>query len=108
MDADVHRGDALKKFSFDMSLLSAVLDRWRPETHTFHLPIGEMTPTLQDVSLLLGLLCAGQPVATVDMPPTWCVELLARFVGVLRNHRAQPYREFAEHYTHGPSKKWLL
>ena len=34
---------------------SALVDRWRPETHKFHLPVGEMTSTLQDVSMLLGL-----------------------------------------------------
>ena len=31
----------------DRSLLTALVDRWRPETNTFHLPCGEMTPTLQ-------------------------------------------------------------
>jgi len=38
----------------DRSLLTALVDRWRPETHTFHLPCGEMAPTLQDVAMLLG------------------------------------------------------
>ncbi|MBA0765808.1 hypothetical protein Gotri_014945 [Gossypium trilobum] len=28
---------------------------WRPETHTFHLPCGECTITLEDVALQLGL-----------------------------------------------------
>ncbi|KAK1697930.1 hypothetical protein QYE76_014627 [Lolium multiflorum] len=35
--------------------LTALVDRWRPETHTFHLRAGEMAPTLQDVSMILGL-----------------------------------------------------
>jgi hypothetical protein len=35
--------------------LTALVDRWRPETHTFHLRAGEMTSTLQDVSMILGL-----------------------------------------------------
>jgi len=43
----------------DRSLLSALVDRWRPETHTFHLPCGEMAPTLQDVAMLLGLSITG-------------------------------------------------
>jgi hypothetical protein len=43
-------------FQYDSSLIAAFLDWWRPETHSFHLPIGEMTVSLEDVSMLFGLL----------------------------------------------------
>ena len=46
----------------DRSLLTALVDRWRPETHTFHLPCGELTLTLQDVAYLLGLPIVGDAV----------------------------------------------
>ncbi|QHN87002.1 uncharacterized protein DS421_16g551200 [Arachis hypogaea] len=36
------------------ALLSALVERWRPETHTFHLPVGEVTVMLEDVSYILG------------------------------------------------------
>ena len=98
--------DRAPRFQFDMSLLAALLDRWHLETHTFHLSVGEMTPTLQDVAMLLGLPCAGRAVGAEDVPLSWREDLLARFTGVQRNDRALPYRSFS--LNHGPIKRWLL
>ncbi|KAL4343879.1 hypothetical protein AHAS_Ahas11G0122500 [Arachis hypogaea] len=44
------------------ALLSALVERWRPETHTFHLPVGEVTVTLEDVSYILCLSINGEAV----------------------------------------------
>lgn len=38
------------------ALLTAFLERWSPETNSFHMPWGEMTITLHDVSQILGML----------------------------------------------------
>jgi hypothetical protein len=38
------------------------LCRWRPETHSFHLPCGEMTVTLQDTQKFLGVSIRGRAV----------------------------------------------
>ncbi|CAK8532814.1 unnamed protein product [Lathyrus sativus] len=45
----------MKSLKIDSSLVVALLEKWRPETHTFHLPTGEFTITLEDVCMLLGL-----------------------------------------------------
>ena len=48
--------------TYNSCALTALVDRWRPETHTFHLPCGEMTITLQDFTIITGLGIEGRPV----------------------------------------------
>ncbi|KAK1677911.1 hypothetical protein QYE76_038759 [Lolium multiflorum] len=51
--------------------LTALVDRWRPETHTFHLRAGEMAPTLQDISMILGLPIQGEPLCMNTASDGW-------------------------------------
>ncbi|QHO04196.1 uncharacterized protein DS421_13g438460 [Arachis hypogaea] len=44
-------------------MLAALVERWRPETHTFVLPIGEVTVTLEDVAHIFGLPIDGEAVS---------------------------------------------
>jgi hypothetical protein len=37
-----------------------LMDRYMSETHTWHLPCGEMTPTLHDIAYLFGLPLRGE------------------------------------------------
>ena len=56
----------LRYIQLDWGLITALVERWRTETHTFHLPVGEATITLQDTAVLLGLPVDGVPVCGVD------------------------------------------
>uniref|UniRef100_A0A3Q7G1V4 Aminotransferase-like plant mobile domain-containing protein n=1 Tax=Solanum lycopersicum TaxID=4081 RepID=A0A3Q7G1V4_SOLLC len=42
-----------------------MVERWRPETHCFHLPFGEVSITLQDVQVLFGLRIDGDVVLVI-------------------------------------------
>ncbi|KAL4337677.1 hypothetical protein AHAS_Ahas12G0134100 [Arachis hypogaea] len=44
-------------------LLTALVERWRPETYTFVLLVGEVTVTLEDVAHIFGLPIDGEPVS---------------------------------------------
>ena len=39
----------------DWPLITCLVERWRLEMHTFHVPVREMTIILQDVAIILGL-----------------------------------------------------
>jgi hypothetical protein len=54
----IHRGMSV----FNATTITAMVDRWRPETHSFHLPCSEMMVTLNDVTMILGLPIRGCPV----------------------------------------------
>ena len=90
----------------DRSLLTALVDRWRPETHTFHLPCGEISPTLQYVAYLLGLPIVGEAVGPRVVAGSWKVDLEAHFALVQRVEEAGPINPHPR--AANPSKTWLL
>jgi hypothetical protein len=104
--AEVPRVERLTRFSYDAPLIAAFMDRWRPETHTFHSLVGEMSLSLEDAVVLGGLSCAGEAMGSIDITTTWYADLLARFANVPRSDRAPaPYVPFAD--THGPTWTWI-
>jgi len=99
-------GRGRPRLMIDNSLITALVDRWRPETHAFHMPCGEMAPTLQDVSYLLGLPIAGTAVGPRVVPASWKDDLEIRFAGV---DRLDDLGALEPHpNARGPAKAWLL
>ena len=46
----------------DLNGLYALMERWMDSTHTFHLPVGELTLDLVASAVITGVACAGEPV----------------------------------------------
>lgn len=42
----------LMSIKIDRDLITTLIERWRHETHSFHLLVGEMTMILEDVNRL--------------------------------------------------------
>ena len=78
----------------DWPLITCLVERWRPETHTFHVPVREMTITLQNVAIILGLRIHGLAVTGT------CVfvvaELCGEFLGV--THSLMLSKDFLSPY----------
>ncbi|KAF1894417.1 hypothetical protein Lal_00027114 [Lupinus albus] len=70
---------SIPAISLDNPLISALVERWRRETNTFHLNVGEMTVTLKDVALLLGLAIDGEPV--IGLTYTTCSSVCEKYLG---------------------------
>ncbi|KAL5179229.1 Serine/threonine-protein phosphatase 7 long form [Glycine soja] len=52
----------IKQCKIDPALITALVEQWRPKTHTFHRPWGECIITLKDVALHLGIRVDGRVV----------------------------------------------
>ena len=92
-----------RRFPYDQSLLSALVDRWRPETHTFPMPFGEMTVTIQDVTMLTGLPLHGAPLGPSVTDPGWRDDFLHHFEGVVAGAGVG----IGPSKKHGPPLQWL-
>ena len=74
----------------DHCLISALVKRWRLKTHTFHLPHGEMSITLEYVEVIFGLPTDGEDLvgSTAMVDGNWrqlCMELLGFGVSEIDN-----------------------
>ena len=65
----------------DHALITALVERWRPETHSFHLPHGEITITLQDMEVIMGVPVDGLPVVGYTSSRTNWRELCGDWLG---------------------------
>lgn len=79
----LHNVASIGKMKIHHGIIWALVERWRPETNTFHFNFGEATITLEDVAYIYGLpidgrLVTGRTIARVEEMRALCHELLGR------------------------------
>ena len=87
----------------DAPLLTAFVDRWSLETHSFHLPCGEVSITLQDVAMILGLPLEGNAVTGMIQSDGWR-DMVQAQVGI---RPPEPPEGVKDRKTSGVSSAWL-
>ncbi|KAH1056492.1 hypothetical protein J1N35_034557 [Gossypium stocksii] len=80
----------IQRFDLRPNLISALVERWCTETHTFIMPCGEYTITLEDVSMQLGLRVDGAVVT--GRSKVWELSVLChRLLGRYPNNEEQNF-----------------
>ncbi|XP_028085992.1 protein MAINTENANCE OF MERISTEMS-like [Camellia sinensis] len=64
-------------------VVSAFVERWQSETNKLHLPFGEMSPTLDDVSVILGIPVIGKSVSCKKLSNVEVANLLVEALGLI-------------------------
>jgi hypothetical protein len=85
------------------SVTTAFVDRWRPETHNFHLPCGEMSVLMEDVAHILLLRLDGPVVSGTINTENW-KDLVYQFTS---RYHSEPEEGKKEKKTIGVSSNWL-
>ncbi|XP_028057298.1 protein MAIN-LIKE 1-like [Camellia sinensis] len=63
-------------------VISTFVERWQPETNTFHLTVGEMTMTLDDVGTILEIPITGRSVSAASLTDQQAHALVVAALGV--------------------------
>ena len=68
----------------DTGLILGFVERWHPETNSFHLPIGEMTISLDDMWSLLHLPITGEFCSTKNLEYEDSIQIMMTLLGIDR------------------------
>ena len=94
-------------WNLDLPLLLAFVERWQPDTNTFHMPFGEITITLYDVLYLLRLSIRGTHLSS-EGEKTYVSQLTTMLNVDGDEIRRKCYRAGGFHLDHGSLREQLM
>ncbi|CAL8164325.1 unnamed protein product [Prunus armeniaca] len=83
----------------DKIVVSTFVEWWHPETNTFHIPFGEMTITLDDVSSILGIPVFGAAVAPLEDDNDTNFELSVKYLRVTGEEATEQLHQYSDEYV---------
>ena len=83
----------------DKGLITAFIERWHRDTNSFHLPMGEMTITLDDVSSILHIPIMGQFPTYMTLGYDESSSLLVELLGVVQTRANEELRQCRSSYV---------
>ena len=89
------------------SSITALVDRWRPETHIFHLRVGEMTVTLQDVAMILALPIDGEPLVFDTSSAGWRSQMVS-LIGAAPEEKTDKEEKKKDRVPAGATYVWIV
>ncbi|KAL9666157.1 hypothetical protein QQ045_000995 [Rhodiola kirilowii] len=98
----------MQNYEVDWSFMTTLVERWRFETHSFHLRHGEMPITLEDVGILTGLPIEGRVVTMLHEVKYYgplCVQMLGV---VLHGMRPTTVRQATELEVQRYTRAYIL
>ncbi|RWR80953.1 protein MAIN-LIKE 2 [Cinnamomum micranthum f. kanehirae] len=78
----LHHLADIDRMVIDHALITALVERWRPETNSSHFPSGEGTVTLEDVAYIYGLPIEGPLVVGRSFPGKFVAPLCEEVLGL--------------------------
>ncbi|KAL6541424.1 hypothetical protein OROGR_010910 [Orobanche gracilis] len=89
----------------DRRLITAFCERWYEETSSFHLPIREMTTTLDDVHSLLHVPVSGRFISFTTLEKSQAIDLVVELLGM---ERVDAHRDITSGFIKFTSlEQWL-
>ena len=79
----LHHLADIDRMVIDHALITALIERWRPQTNSLHLPSGKATITLEDIAYIYSLPVDGPVVTGRTFPGRFVEPVCQELLGIM-------------------------